>query len=215
MIHGPCGQLNPTAPCMKNGRCSKKYPHDFSEETVTNDSVESGYPEYRRRRPANAHFRRERDNLTIDNRWVVPHNLYLAAKYDAHVNVEICSSVNSIKYIYKYVYKDNDRAQVNIEGQDVNCDGINLFLDARYVSASEPCWRIFSFPMHKEFPGYQRLAIHLEGKQPVYFNPDSTPGEMVSQEPQETTLTAGFKYNRNAHLIGDTDAQSILYPNFC
>ena len=51
MVHGPCGYLNPSAPCMvknENGRnrCKKGYPKQFQEETIHgNDS----YPVYRRR----------------------------------------------------------------------------------------------------------------------------------------------------------------------
>ena len=41
----------------------------------------------------------------VDNRFVVPYNPYLLEKYDAHMNVEICSSTTSVKYLYKYVYK--------------------------------------------------------------------------------------------------------------
>ena len=34
MTHDPCGPLNPNAPCMIHGKCSKHYPKDFSEETT-------------------------------------------------------------------------------------------------------------------------------------------------------------------------------------
>lgn len=146
----------------------------------------------------------------------MPHNLFLCAKYNAHINVEICSSINSVKYIYKYVYKGHDRAQVSINGGlDENRDEVKSFLDARYVSASEACWRLFSFPMHGESPSHQRLAIHLENEQQVFFEAGDSPESVVLREPKETTLTAWLKYNRDAHSIGDTLSKTILYPDFC
>ncbi|CAK8534014.1 unnamed protein product [Lathyrus sativus] len=99
MIHGPCGVLNQKSPCMKNGHCKKRYLKEFCEETRQgNDS----YPEYRRRFSDPIFLNR---NNSIDNRWVVPYNPWLLLKYDCHINVEICSSIKSIKYLYKYVYK--------------------------------------------------------------------------------------------------------------
>ena len=86
MIHGPCGAINPTATCMKDGKCSKRYPREFNNETKMDDNE---YPSYRRR-DYNVTSVGARGN-TIDNRWVVPHNLWLATKYNAHINVEVRS----------------------------------------------------------------------------------------------------------------------------
>jgi hypothetical protein len=44
MIHGPCGSLNKMSPCMKDGKCSKRYPRKLIQETQT---AEDGYPAYR------------------------------------------------------------------------------------------------------------------------------------------------------------------------
>lgn len=50
----------------------------------------------------------------LDNRWVVPYNPYLCQKFDCHINVEVCATIKAVKYIYKYVYKGHDRAQVEV-----------------------------------------------------------------------------------------------------
>jgi hypothetical protein len=59
----------------------------------------------------------------MDNRWVAPYNKYLALKYNCHINVELCSTVKSVKYIYKYVYKGYDCANVEIDAEN---DRINV-----------------------------------------------------------------------------------------
>ena len=61
----------------------------------------------------------------MQNCWVVPYSPYLLAKYDAHINVEICANVKACKYIFKYVHKGGDRASLWIEQEGVP-DGVIL-----------------------------------------------------------------------------------------
>jgi hypothetical protein len=53
----------------------------------------------------------------IDNSW---HNIYLMFEYACHFNVAVCTSVNLIKYLYKYIFKGGDRAitALGAPGQD-------------------------------------------------------------------------------------------------
>ncbi|KAF0701726.1 Uncharacterized protein FWK35_00037170, partial [Aphis craccivora] len=113
MIHGPCGQLNRNSPCMVDNSCSKKYPKEYSEETVY--ISDSGYPTYRR--PNNGLVANVRGH-PVGNEFVVPHNPYLLVKYDAHINIEVCSTVKSVMYLYKYVYKGHDAATVEVWNGD-------------------------------------------------------------------------------------------------
>ena len=151
MMHGSCGILNKKSPCREDGKCTKDFPKEFRNETAPN---KDGYPRYRRR-----------DNgiivkvgkYEIDNRWVVPYNPYLLMKYDAHVDVEVCATVKSIKYLFKYIYKGHDCANVNLErslpdevtsSKTLEWDQIKAHLDARYVSVPEAVWRLLEFPLH-------------------------------------------------------------------
>ncbi len=53
--------------------------------------------------------------FVFDNRWVVPYNPYFTMRYKCHINVEVCSSITTVKYLYKYVYKGHDRALVVVQ----------------------------------------------------------------------------------------------------
>jgi hypothetical protein len=104
-------------------------------------------------------------DVELDNRWVVPHNVYLSTKYNAHINVEVYNNIHVVKYLFKYIYKGHDHATVEIscqndnaiKGNVVETNEIKKYLDYRYVSASEVAWRIFKFNMHERFPAVERL----------------------------------------------------------
>ncbi|KAI5422228.1 hypothetical protein KIW84_045624 [Lathyrus oleraceus] len=108
MIHEPCGTINRKSPCMKDEHCKKGYPKQFLDETRQRTD---SYPEYRRRFDESISLGRDR---SVDNRWVSPYNPWLLLKYDCHINVEICTSTKSIKYLYKYVYKSPDRVAMEV-----------------------------------------------------------------------------------------------------
>ncbi|XP_055380655.1 uncharacterized protein LOC129611500 [Condylostylus longicornis] len=134
-IHGPCGQLNPNSICMIDESCTKNFPKRFCSET---DASNDGYPIYKRRNNSNErHF--VRNNIKIGKRFVVPYNPFLTIKYNAHINVEICSTVKAMKYIHKYITKGQDSARIGIKVDSENnvqnvveYDEIKQYLDCRY-----------------------------------------------------------------------------------
>ncbi|UYV81485.1 hypothetical protein LAZ67_20001335 [Cordylochernes scorpioides] len=211
MIHGPCGEYNPVSPCMKNSSCSKKYPKQFLLETQTN---ENGYPLYRRRAPEAGGFTakvkiRGREEVTIDNRWVVPYSPLLSKMFCAHINVENCSSVKAIKYICKYVNKGSDQAIINLRREGRGPDPQNevrMYQCARYINSNEAVWRLLSFPLHQRHPAVIHLAVHLENGERIYFNQNTLAHRM--HNPPRTTLTAFFSLCQT-----DSFARTLLYPD--
>jgi hypothetical protein len=99
MMHGPCGQAKPNAPCMRNGFCRFSFPKQFCEETTLTD--DNSYPVYRQRNNGRTF---EKDGFLYDNCHVAPYNAFLSLKLNCHVNVEVCSGISAVKYIYNYVY---------------------------------------------------------------------------------------------------------------
>ncbi|KAK0417481.1 hypothetical protein QR680_013034 [Steinernema hermaphroditum] len=213
MMHGPCGP-GTRSPCMEKfkTRCSKRFPKDYSEETVLE---ENQIPRYRRRESAPSF--EGRGGVKMDSRWVVPYNPYLMTKYNAHINVEICTSVRCVKYLFKYIYKGHDKANVFIcesgaveteQPRDrLDHDEVKNFTDARYVGAPEAAWRLKKYSMQDKSHHIERLAVHLQGEQLVYSR-ETEDNERVMEraEESETTLTAWFALNQR-----DPNARQYLY----
>ena len=82
---------------------------------------------------------------------VVPYNFYLLKKYKGHINIEVCSTLMSVKYLYKYLTKGNDTATFrvvtsdNVNQTQLNYDEIEQFIHTRYITPPEAVWMIFDF----------------------------------------------------------------------
>ncbi|GBN41537.1 hypothetical protein AVEN_90633-1 [Araneus ventricosus] len=159
-MHGPCGIDNPGASCMKAGQCKKMFPREFRTETTMNVS---GYPLYHRR-PGDTAFVRGRE---MANRFVVPYNPYLLLKYNAHISVEVCTSLRAVEYIYKYIYKGSDCANMVLTAGQVQYNEIANYIDARYVSAPEAMWRLLGSHVHDRSQAAIRLPVHLRNQKRV------------------------------------------------
>ena len=199
MVHGPCGALNPSSVCMAEGKCTKEFPKPYKETTANNVN---GYPQYRRRENGRTVNVR---GVDLDNRWIVPYNSYLSSKYNAHINLEACMTVHAVKYLYKYLYKGHDCATVEIN-ERLDHDEVKTFVDARYVSAPEASWRLFSFKLHDKSHVIFRLAVHLPAQEMVYFHEGEEQAAAERAENRHTHLTAWFKLNRE-----NPDANQYLY----
>ena len=82
--------------------------------------------------------------------------------------------LNVVKYLYKYVHKGHVCATIILEsgirhdeseqprnGRQRN--EIHEYLDHRYVSTVESCWRIFEFNLQYQYPPITKLQYHLPG----------------------------------------------------
>lgn len=207
MVHGPCGVARKHSPCMVNGRCSKHFPKKFVDSSHFDDD---GYPIYRRRDDG---LTVQKNGIKLDNRYVVPHNRYLLLKYRAHMNVEWCNQSRSIKYLFKYVNKGNDRVTTEFYKSTIKEDGtesvdeISMYYDCRYVSACEATWRLFGFDVQFRNPAVERLSFHLPDCQSIVFDDDDSVDSVLKRQTiGQSMFTAWFDANKKY-----ADARVLTY----
>uniref|UniRef100_A0A0A9DMA7 Helitron helicase-like domain-containing protein n=1 Tax=Arundo donax TaxID=35708 RepID=A0A0A9DMA7_ARUDO len=198
MIHGPCGTLNPSSPCMADGACTKFYPKEFCNKTTV---LPNGH--FRYARPDNG-ITTEKNDVNINNRFVVPHNVDLLVKYQAHINVEAVNRDGMEKYLFKYTTKGPDCSIVGIKRKRNNSDPsaeqineIRDYLDCRTITPIETAWRLLQFDIHYTDPAVELLPVHLPLENNVLYTEDDYLEEVI-QNPRNavTKLTAWFVANR-------------------
>nr|XP_016462367.1 PREDICTED: uncharacterized protein LOC107785554 [Nicotiana tabacum] len=160
MLHCPWGQHHPTNSCMQYGQCKYHYPRSFINKSM---QAKDGYPIYKRGNDGRFEIVHR---MKMNNQWVVSYNAYLLTRYNCHINVEVCSGVKAIKYLYKYIYKGHDRCVVYIESGDGETiiHEIQSFQDARWVSPPEALWRIYEFHISEMQYPVINLQLHLPDK---------------------------------------------------
>jgi hypothetical protein len=217
MIHGPCGIQNKNSPCMdiEKQKCTKNFPKSFNENTT----FTSGYPLYRRRKDNK--IIQFPGNKWADNTYVIPYNPYLLLKFNSHINVEVCSTILCVKYLFKYCFKGHDCALIEfktVETGDINEEsGVNESIvknydeikqneDTRYLRAQEAMNRLNEFEIYQMSHVVYRLAVHNENEQNVYFKEGQE--EEIFTKNVDTTLTAWFKLNQE-----DSNANQYLYTD--
>lgn len=191
LVHGPCGSINPTAPCMveESGRsfCSKGFPRECNSETVVGDDC---YPAYKRdasTRVDAQHPKKPSGRVVLGNGWVVPHNPYLTWRYRAHINVEVCSSIKAVKYLHKYLYKGPDRATAKFEA-----DEIKQYLNGRFIGSPGAVWRLLEFDIDGMSPSVMPLVVHCEDEHPVSYDPSATAQEASNAVHGQTSELLAF-----------------------
>jgi hypothetical protein len=100
-----CGKMVCGAPS------AKKIPMSFVPATLfAEPPPRSGRAALRRRPGITATLP---NGKVIGSSWIVSYSIiYLLLKYACHINVVVCTSVNLIKYLYKYNFKGGYRAMV-------------------------------------------------------------------------------------------------------
>jgi hypothetical protein len=207
MFHGPnCETLK----CWseRNG-CQYGFPKEYCETT---SFCEGEYPLYRRRPP----FTRDGNIIgtgttprgqSITNRNIVSYSPWLLLLFRCHINVEVVASLNTVKYVFKYIWKGPDYALTNWKETAIEEGGVEMpdeiehYSVHRYLTSSEAFWHIFKFPTSHLSATVHVLPVHLEEEQQIMFDEEEL-HEQYSENPMvleemysETKLTAFFKLN--------------------
>ena len=101
--------------------------------------------------------------MDIDNRWLIPYNSCLLTVFHCQSNVEICSTIKAVAYLYKYAYKgpDNFSFGLSSAGNHENNDGIDNYQSTNWLSSLKVVRRIYGFDLYNMPPSVMLLRMHM------------------------------------------------------
>jgi len=127
--------------------------------------------------------------------------------FNAHINVKVSVGIQSVKYLFKYVYKGLDRVTTMIANPT---NEIQQYINALYLSIVERVDSLLLFKKHTKWSHVTWLVVHLVGLHNVIFNKNENLAVVVERVAhQRTTLTAYFVYNAQ-----NADGRNVVYADF-
>lgn len=138
--------------------------------------------------------------ILLDNRYVVPYNRDLHIRFHCHINLEVCNSSRSLKYLFKYCLKGHDTATMILKKKNDQSksgesnsnrgklDEVKSYLDGRYVCAVEAACRLFGFDIHYRYPSVERLPVHILGEKNVCFK--------TNEDLEQVVQRANIRYSK-------------------
>ncbi|RCV30826.1 hypothetical protein SETIT_6G126900v2, partial [Setaria italica] len=167
----------------KRDRGVGHFPKKFQVETSTNGK---GFIMYRRRDMGHYVIK---NGVKLDNYHVVPCNMFLLLKYQAHINVEFCNQSNIANGTYPM---------------------------SIYICDKEAYWCIFGFELHHKIPAVERLAVHLPSMNLVPYATRANLASLIATPfLQKTMLIEWFVANQRAQCYEDVrTVNGILYDTF-
>ena len=137
-------------------KCNKNFFKQFNDWIDISKNI---YSTYRRKNDEQVWQKIINNQIFIfNNHNVVFYNFYLNHMFDVYINVEMCLMISIIKYIYKYIYKNENHTTTIIQK---NFNKIEYYYAGRYLNftfmknfQSSMCFQ-FIWKMNKLFIFHQ------------------------------------------------------------
>ena len=94
--------------------------------------------------------------------------------------------------------------------RNIEVDEIKAYLDCRYISASEVCWRIFKFVINYKDPSVERLNFHHPNEQTIVFADTANLENVLRKSKVDRTMFTKWMKANEQH----EEARELTYVEF-
>lgn len=139
-----------SAYCLNNGHCRKGF--GINKVIESSQVDHKGFPIHKR--------------LTQDDFNVVPTHDKMIIDWNGHINHEPAAQSFTVLYLFKYLFKGNQKMEIEINDDD-HTDEIRNFQRGKMLCASDAAWRMFGF---QNYPKSTPSTVLIKVKTPLQMD---------------------------------------------